>query len=363
MFIVHKQIRRVGLAVVAVGSIGLSGQAFADGTQSGTIVTNTATVNYTVATVAQTPITANTAFSVDTIVRFNLTGGVQVDVTPGDTNRSQVYTLTNTSNATSQFTLTPSNLTGDNFQMNTPGTGTAGVNVYADTNGNGVYNAGTDLQVVANISLANGASAVYFLVGDTPLTPVNNDVAQVQLAVQAINPTTSAAWVNDAGADTQGGVVGYVAQIVVGNNTATNGGSFRIQTATLAVTKSSSVIWDPINLFGAARKAIPLSIMQYQILVVNSGSSSATLQNVTDTLPAPATIVFRQGDFTGARDIEIQVGAAAPTYCIAEAGADGNGDGCFRSGATFTTLTVQSPAITTVAAGSQVAVRFRMTIQ
>ena len=76
MFNVHKQMRRVGLAVVAVGSIGLSGQAFADGTPSGDIITNTATVNYTVTSVTQTPISANAAFTVDTIVRFNLTGGV-----------------------------------------------------------------------------------------------------------------------------------------------------------------------------------------------------------------------------------------------------------------------------------------------
>lgn len=360
MFNVHKQIRRVGLAVVALGSIGLSEVALADGTPSGDIITNTATVNYTVASVAQTPITANTSFSVDTIVRFNLTGGVVVNVTPGEANRSQVYTLTNTSNAISQFTLTPSNLGGDDFQMNTPGSPTAGVNVYADTNSNGVYNAGTDLQVSANVSLAPGASAVYFLVGDTPLSASNNQNALVQLAVQAINPATSAAWVNDTGADTQGGTVGYVPQIVVGNNTATNGGSFHIQTATLAITKSSSVISDPINNTGAARKAIPGAVMQYQILVANTGSSPATLQNVTDTLPAPATIVFRQGDFTGATDIEIQVGAGAPTYCVAQNGPDVPVDGCFRTG---NVLTVQAPAITTVAAGSQVAVRFRMTIQ
>ena len=357
MLNVHKQMRRVGLAVVALGSIGLSGQAFADGTQSGTIVTNTATVNYTVASVAQTPITVNNAFSVDTVVRFNLTGGVQVDVTPGETNRVQIYTLTNTSNATSQFTLTPSNLGGDNFDMNAPGSPTPGVNVYADTNGNGSYQAGTDLQVTANVSLTNGASAVYFLVGDTPLAPVNNDVAQVELAIQAINPATSVAWVNDTGADTQGGTVGYVPQIVVGNNTATNGGSFRVQTATLAVTKSSSVVWDPINLFGAGRKALPLAIMQYEILVVNTGSSTATLQNISDLLPAETT--FLQGQFTGSTDIEIQVGAGAPTYCVAEAGADVPVDGCFRTGST---LTVQSPAITSVAAGSQVAVRLRVRI-
>ena len=93
------------------------------------------------------------------------------------------------------------------------------------------------------------------------------------------------------------------------NNTATRPGSFRVQTATLAITKSSSVISDPFNNTGAARKAIPGAVMQYQILVVNNGSASATLQNVTDTLPPATDIVFKQGDFTGATDIEIQVGA------------------------------------------------------
>jgi hypothetical protein len=361
MFIFHKQIRRVGLAVVAVGSIGLSGQAFADGTQSGTTVTNTATVNYTVATVSQTPITASTAFTVDTVVRFNLTGGVQVDVTPGQANGVQVYTLTNTSNATSQFTLNPTNLGSDGFDMNLPGSPTPGVNVYVDTNTNGVYNPGTDLQVTANVSLTNGASATYFLVGDTPLSATNTQLAQVQLEVTAINPATSLLWVNDTGVDTQGGAPGYVPQIVrVGTGIATNGGSFRVQSAALVITKSSSVIWDPINFFTAARKAIPLAIMQYEILVVNNGAASATLQNVSDTLPPATDIVFKQGDFAGATDIEIQVGSNPPTYCVAQAGADVPADGCFRTG---NVLTIQAPAITSVAPGSQVAVRFRMEIQ
>jgi len=359
-----RQMRRASLAVVALGSIGISGQAFATGTNSGDIVTNTATVNYTVASVTQTPVAASTAFSVDTIVRFNLTGGTTVNVAPGQTNQVQTYTLTNTSNTPSQFTLAPSNDTsGDDFQMNTPGTTTAGVNVYADTNNNGVYDPGTDVQVSANVTLASataaaGVSAVYFLVGDTPIGATNNQNANVTLLVTAINPNTSSQWVNDTGADTQGGTALYTAQIVVGNGTATRPGVFHVQTATLAVTKTSSVISDPINGTALARKAIPGAVMQYQILVVNSGSSPATLQNITD--PVPAATAFRQGDFTGSRDVEIQVGAAPATYCIAELGADGNADGCFRTGAT---LTVQAPAITTVNASSQLAVRFRVTIQ
>jgi hypothetical protein len=357
MFTVLKQMRRVGLVVAAVGSIGISGQAFATGTNSGDTVTNTATVNYTVSSVAQTPVSAANSFTVDTIVRFNLTGGTTVNVAPGQQNQYQTFTLTNTSNTTSQFTLAPSNDTGDDFNMNTPGTTTAGVNVYVDTNANGVYDAGTDVQITANVTLTSVAptnTAVYFLVGDTPIGATNNQNANVTLLATAINPGTSAAWVNDAAADIQGGT----AQIVVGNGTATRPGVFHVQTATLAVTKTSSVISDPINLTGAARKAIPGAVMQYQILVVNSGSSAATLQNITD--PVPAATSFRQGDFPGSRDVEIQVAAGAPTYCIAELGADGNSDGCFRTG---TTLTVQAPAITTVNASSQVAVRFRVTIQ
>jgi len=359
MLIVHKQIRRIGLAVVAVGSIGLSGQAFADGTPSGDTITNTATVNYTVALVPQTPITANTSFTVDTIVRFTLSGGALVNVAPGQINRVQMFTLQNTSNATSLFTLTPSNLGGDGFDMNAPGTPAPGVNVYADTSGDGAYTPGTDLQVTANVSLAATGSAIYFVVGDTPIGATDTQDALVQLAVEARNPADALPWVPDLGPDVQGGV-GGTPQIVVSNGTANGSGTFHIESATLAITKSSSVISDPVNLTGAARKAIPGAVMQYQILLANTGSTSATLQNVTDQLPPPATILFRQGDFTGATDIEIQVGAGTPTYCVAQDGPDIPADGCFRTG---NVLTVQAPAITSVAPASQVAVRFRMTIQ
>ena len=57
MLSVFKQMRRVGLAVVALGSIGLSGTVFAQmAPPSGDTITNTATVNYTVNSVNQTPV-------------------------------------------------------------------------------------------------------------------------------------------------------------------------------------------------------------------------------------------------------------------------------------------------------------------
>jgi uncharacterized repeat protein (TIGR01451 family) len=355
MSIVLKQMRRVALAVVALGSIGVSGQAFAQNTQSGTSVNNTATVNYSVASVAQTPITASTSFVVDTYVRFTLSGGSAVTgVTPGTQNLTQTFVLTNTSNIDSDFVLTGTNATGDNFNLFQPGTSTDGVNVYVDTNTNGTYDAGTDTLVTsAAFSLARGASRTYFVVGDAPLSAANTNVAGIELNAEAQNPATSAAWVATAGADVQGTV-----QIVVGNTAAQGTGSFTIATATLAVTKTSAVISDPVNGTGANRKAVPGSVIEYSIQVTNNGSAAATLQNITDPLTL-ATMEFLRGQYPGGRDVRV-VGAAT-TYCDAEDNADGNADGCLLAGAS--SLVVGGSALPVVGAGQTVTVSFQIRIR
>src|SRR4051812_29235133 len=124
MFPVLKQMRRVGFAVVALGTIGLSGTAFAQNTASGTSIVNTATVNYTVNSIAQTPINASATFVVDTAINLNVTGGTTVNVTPGQASAVTVFTVTNTGNIASNFTLVPTNQPGDQFDMNTPSTAT-----------------------------------------------------------------------------------------------------------------------------------------------------------------------------------------------------------------------------------------------
>src|SRR5262245_30656970 len=93
---VFKHKWRVALAAVALGSIGMSGTAFAqvDGTPSGTTISNTATVNYTVASVAQSPINATADFTVDTLIRFTLdTSTPAASVTPGQTGLLARFTI------------------------------------------------------------------------------------------------------------------------------------------------------------------------------------------------------------------------------------------------------------------------------
>jgi uncharacterized repeat protein (TIGR01451 family) len=356
MILFIKQMRRVGLAVVALGTIGLSGTAFAQNTASGTSIVNTATVNYTVSSIAQTPINASATFVVDTVINLNVTGGTTVNVTPGQANAVTVFTVTNTSNITSNFTLLPTNQAGDQFDMNQPpATGNPGYLVFVDSNANGTYEAGVDT-ATSITGLARNASATVFILGDVPATAANTNTAFARLTANAIDPGTSVAWVaTGVGSVDNAATV----QIVVRNNTAFAQDTYVVSSAALAVSKTSTVISDPFNLVSVNAKSIPGAVVEYAIAVSNTGAQPATLNSVSD--PVPATTTFLPLQYSaGSRDVSIQVGAGAPTFCIAEAGGvDSNSDGCVRTG---TTLTVGAPAITTVAAASSVTVRFRVTI-
>jgi hypothetical protein len=122
MFTVFKQMRRVGLAVVALGSFAVSGTVFAQNTPSGTSISNTATVTYSVNTVNQTPVSASTSFLVDTVINLKVRVRFTYDVTPGALAQVATYTVTNTSNITSDFTLgvTDETAAANDFDMGTP---------------------------------------------------------------------------------------------------------------------------------------------------------------------------------------------------------------------------------------------------
>jgi uncharacterized repeat protein (TIGR01451 family) len=323
----------------------MSGTAFAQNTASGVTISNTATVNYSVNSIAQTAINATTSFVVDTVVNVNVTGGVTTNVTPGQNGAATAFTVTNTGNAASNYTLTPANLGGDQFQVGT-------IDVRVD-DGDGLYEAAEDT-ATAITGLARNGSITVFVIGNIPVDRVNNDQALVQLQANAIDPGTGLAWVNDTGADVQGGLP----QIVVASLTDLDQDTFLVVTATLGVTKTSTVVRDPFNLT-TNPKAIPSAVMEYAIAIANTGAEPATLQSISD--PIPVNTTFLAGDYAGSTDVSIQSGAAPATFCVAEAGGtDSNADGCVRTvgGA----LTVGAPAITTVADGSTVTVRFRVTI-
>ncbi|MFM5916582.1 MAG: proprotein convertase P-domain-containing protein [Novosphingobium sp.] len=120
--------------------------------------------------------------------------------------------------------------------------------------------------------------------------------------------------------------------------------------AGISVTKVSSVISDPFN--GTSNpKAIPGAVMEYCILVSNTGS--ATLSNISASDPLPAKFTYSPGTMTS--------GSSCATATTAE---DDNNTGTDESdpyGASITGTTITGTAAT-VTAGGAFALKFRGTV-
>ena len=307
------------LAIASGAMAGMLGAtpAFAAGTTAGSTITNTATVNYQVGGVAQTAINASNNITVDRKITLTVAevGSVTTSVAPGALAQVTTFTVTNTSNAALDLGLTVAQLAGgtaahggtDNFDL-------TGLSAFVDTNGNGTYDAGTDLAATFLDEVAADATRTVFLVGDIPLARVNGDVAGVTLTAQArasgsagsqgavIAETVGA---NTAGMDTVfADAAGPAAGDAARDGKASDDDDYTVSAPTLTVTKQSRVVSDPIN--GATNpKLIPGAVVEYCIVVTNAaGGAAANSVAISDPLPAQTTFVaassFLNGTYTGA---------------------------------------------------------------
>jgi uncharacterized repeat protein (TIGR01451 family) len=370
------------LAAVVLGALGVMQNAYAVGTAAATSITNKATVNFTVGGVAQTPIESspagnstagvgngtNTAFVVDNKVDLTVTevSGAATAVNPGQTNAVTVFRVTNTGNAPQAYQLAPSNLAGTTLFGNADNTDVNNLRVFVDANNNGIYEPAIDT-ATSITTLAADANVRVFIVADVPLTATNGQFANVRLiASTAVNNTPATLLTQTAGADTPGavdvvfadgaGTAGEVARD--GKHSADD--QYALQSAAMSIQKTSTVISDPFNLL-VQPKAIPGAVIEYGVVVTNTGTVAASGVTISDPLPANTT--FLQNVYSGnTRDVQISVGALT-TFCIAEAGGtDTNADGCVRTAGG--SLSVGAPALAAVATGAAnaVTVRFRVSI-
>lgn len=375
---------RILVLATAAGALLLSQQALAVGTDAGVTVSNQAQVDYEVATIAQEPILSDPAgnstpglgsganttdFVVDnrvdfTLVEFGLIGATQVN--PGQANPVTTFQLTNTGNATQDYSLTAVNLAaGATVNGNTDTDDMSNLRVFADTNGSGDFNAG-DLTFVDE--LAEDASILVFIVADAPTSLVNGDVANVEMTatthdsgtVGTLDPLTtddagipdSAATVEVVFADDGAGVVGD------GIQTAQDG--YIVSSAALTITKTSEVISDPFNL-GVNPKAIPGATIEYSITVLNTGAVDAEQVQVADVLDANLTLLL--GQYGGAgQDVQIDVGSGTTVTTCSFDAADGDGDGCGTAGATLTIDPVGGLTVGTVATDNPAIIKYQATI-
>lgn len=266
-----------------------------------TPISNTASVAYKVGTITQTPKTSTKVITVGNRIGVKVSRGDTsiVSVTPGQTNVVLTFGVTNDGNGTEDFGLAKSNkATGtadpfggavnDNFDIETTGT----VNVYADVNNNGVYDAGVDTATYIDELASDGSKTVFVVGSAIDLAQLNTDVAVYALTATAEKGGTVG---SEGAAETEGALNACAgtaptvfADLVAGSDDAAKDGkdsirdAFKVSAASLTVSKTSAVYSDPATGTGTALnpKAIPGAVVTYTITVSN-GSGAATAANVS----------------------------------------------------------------------------------
>jgi uncharacterized repeat protein (TIGR01451 family) len=303
-------IMRALFVTAALALLFAATHAHAAGTASGTTITNTATLNFSVGGVAQTAQNSNAStFVVDRKINMTVAQVTAADVTvvPGATSQVIAFTVTNTSNATLDFALSAANKTGgtgpnggtDNFDA-------TNIRVFVDSNANGVYDPANDTATFID-ELPADSSKTVFVVVDIPAGRANGDLAAVTLTATASEGGTGGSLgttvVQTTGADTTG-VDTVFADGAGDTDSARDGkfsaaGGYKVVTATVAVTKTSAVISDPFN-NTTNPKAIPGARVRYTLTVTNSGSATATSVVLTDAIPTNTTYVANSITFNSA---------------------------------------------------------------
>lgn len=326
------------LAALLIGGVllGLVTQgAQAAGTASNTTISNLSTLNYSVGGVAQTAIgsspTGNTAgagtattFKVDNIVNLTVaeSNSTVTSSSPGATNQITTFTVTNTGNTAQGYNLVGANAIGaptvfgvaDNIDVTLSA-------IFVDANGNGTYDAGTDI-ATAIATLAPDATVSVFILSTVPAAATNGQQAVVTLTATTTTNGTTTAVAPTVGADTAGVDIVFAdpANAItdpLAANTARDAigiaqDAYRVTSSVVTVTKTVTVLCDPLNGI-TLPKNIPGAIVQYSIIVSNAAGTgaSATLTTITDTLAATVT-----------HDPGLRVPADAAS-CIAGAGTSG----------------------------------------
>ena len=256
----------------------LAGQAHAVGTLAGTNVSNQAQVSYTLGGVPGTALSNAATFLVGEVLDLNVTlQNATVTVTAGDTNRTLLFTLTNTGNGVETFPLALDNLVaGDDFDPLAASTA-----VYFDTDADGALSAGDTAYVAGSNdpTLAPDAAVAVLLVNNIPAALSDGAIGRSRLLARAATGTGAPGTVF-AGQ----GVSGTDAVAGANGGQANAAGEYQVSENQVILTKSAVVT-------GAAggSAAVPGARITYQIIVNVSGSAPAANFVLTDAIPAGTT--------------------------------------------------------------------------
>ncbi len=319
------------IAAVLATSAAFAGLAQAGGTNAGTNVSNTFTLDYSVGTNAQPTITNDpasgipgaqvqgtpTQFTVDRLIDLTVVElNSPLTVAPNSTANRQIFRLTNLGNDNQAYDLTTAIAGGGTY---TPGSVT--LYYFVDTNGNDTLDGGETLVAYSpgddTADIAPDGRVIVYVDSDVPATAVDGNTASIVLTADTLNPVTSleAGFTGVAGvpvvADAGGNDLVNLAENVLadgaGSTDAANAGDhsatgvLNVASADLVATKTITVFEDqPANdaacialtaAVAGDQYSVPGACIQYVIQVENTGSTAASALDILDQLPAEVTFL------------------------------------------------------------------------
>jgi uncharacterized repeat protein (TIGR01451 family) len=386
--IIQNHARNIGRAAIVATAltVGITSNAFAAGTTSGTVVGNIATINYSVDGTAQPEVGstelgnttgpgAETTFVVGTTINLTLVedNTTFTPVAAGSLLQATSFVLTNLGNDSQGYNLTAANSALAVFTL-ADAFDVSAFAYYVDVNGDGLLD-GLDTLITAGnlLSLAPDASIELLVTATIPVSEV--DGTQSTISLTAVTTTAGGAI---PVVETAGVFDSTVVQIVFSDPLTVAAGTdpgqiegdasaialdaYRVLTAALTVSKTTSVYSDPAN--GLVNpKAIPGAILTYTISIVNNGSGTATgisIQDIVDEITT-GTVVFNtlynDGTTTcaAAEGIAVKDGGDLAAICKTNLADADSAD--FTVG----TVTVAAAGLT-LAAGDTATLSFQVTI-
>ena len=347
-------ILRLGMTAVVLL---LGQQAMAVGTDAGTSIDNTVSVDYEVDLIAQTTLSDSVSFVVDRRVDFTLTqvGGALVDVTPGEPDAFFDLLLTNTSNSTLDFSIVLDDTIGS-----VRGFGTTASMSNIEYAVSALPVSGGDpipLQLGPQFvdELAEDDAIRIRVWGDAALSLLNGQIDGIAIEATAGETGTGGEGPALSYAGPNGDLtIENVAANASGGGVEIQSDGFLVVTADLTVTKSYAVIAGD---FGTGMP-IPGATVEYTILVVNGSATAADDVVITDTIDGNVTLDLNVAAYAG-EDIFLD-NNGTPQACNVESNVDG--DGCDGPGPGLTIGSADLVGGITVAGGETLTIQYRVTI-
>lgn len=255
--------------------------SWAQGTLAGTSILNNATVTYTVDTTDFTITSLPVTITVSELINLNLVwqDSGPVRVSPGNSGQGLTFLVTNTGNGSETYDISANSTLGTaDFNPLLDG-------VYFDSNSNGIYDAGTDLQYIPGTNdptLLPDAALTLFLVNDIPLALADGNMGDSDLSITSqTGPGVPGTIIVNGG---DGGLIDAV--IGTSGGAATTRGSYVVSTLDVSIVKSAAIT-------DLSSGSLPMtgSTISYTLTVSVIGTGTVTGLVITDVIPANITYV------------------------------------------------------------------------